>query len=108
MVNACKDATLVAGRQGESSTLRDQVERVIKLVLVDDQTIFREGLRALIDQHPDLEVVAQVVSVQAAHSLDAEPNVVVTDLTLPDASREDVIHRLRARFSGAGIVALTA
>ena len=88
--------------------MQENVGPEIRLVLVDDQTIFREGLRALIDEHADLEVVAQAVSVSAAQDLQCEPEVVVTDLFLPDAQREDVIHGLRKRFGAASVVALTA
>ncbi len=49
--------------------LRQQPDQVIRLALVDDQGIFREGLRALIDQEPDLEVVAQATDVNAAEEL---------------------------------------
>jgi DNA-binding NarL/FixJ family response regulator len=100
--------TSVAGRQGANRTLQQHADTVIRLVLVDDQTIFREGLRALLEQHADLEVVAQATSVGAVHDLDVAPNVVVTDLTLPDAQREDVVLSLRRHFDDSGIVALTA
>ena len=35
---------------------------VVRVALVDDQTIFREGLRALIELEPDFEVLAQTTS----------------------------------------------
>jgi DNA-binding NarL/FixJ family response regulator len=92
----------------ETPSLPDHFDAPIRLVLVDDQTIFREGLRALLEQHADLEVVAQAMSVAAARELDADPNVVVTDLALPDAQRETVVLGLRDRFGDAGIIALTA
>ncbi|HEV7523715.1 MAG TPA: response regulator transcription factor [Acidimicrobiia bacterium] len=92
----------------ERRTLTEQSEEVIRLALVDDQTMFREGLRALLDQEPDLEVVAQSTGVKGLQSLDVEPHVVVTDLTFPDTSREDVVAELRSRFEGAAIIALTA
>ena len=84
-----------------------QAHPVIRLALVDDQTMFREALRALIEQEPDLEVVAQVTSVQALRELDIEPQVVVTGLAFPDAPSQ-VIVELRSRFRDAAILALTA
>jgi two-component system response regulator NreC len=87
--------------------LSQQAHPVIRLALVDDQTMFREGLRALIEQEPDLEVVAQATSLQALEELDVEPDVVVTGLAFPDAARDQVIE-LRSRFRDAAIVALTA
>jgi two-component system response regulator NreC len=87
--------------------LSHQPDPVIRLALVDDQTILREGLQALIAQEPDLEIVAQATSVQALEELDVKPHVVVTGLVLPDATRDEVIKRLRDRFGDAAIMALT-
>ena len=87
--------------------MTQQVESVIRLALVDTQTIFREGLRALIEQEPDLEVVAQAENLEAAEGLAIEVDVVVTDLALADAPGEEVIQRLRAQFADAAIIALT-
>ena len=80
---------------------------VIRLVLVDGQMLFREGLRALIDREPDLEVVAEAASVQALEQIDIEPDVVVTSLALADAPRDVAIKRIRHHFARTAIVALT-
>ncbi len=82
-------------------------DHVVRLALVDDQTIFREGLRALIEQEPDLSVVGQATNVHTATQLEVEPHVVITDLVFSDALHDQVITRLRERFPGAAIVALT-
>jgi len=80
---------------------------VIRLLLVDDQTILREGLRALVEEEPDLEVVGEAPNVRALDELAVEPHVVVTGLALPDAVRDEVIEGIRDRFRDAAIVALT-
>lgn len=87
--------------------MSDPAEPVIGIALLDDQTIFREGLRALIDQETDFEVVAQVSTIAAIDEIEVEPRVVVTDLILSDAMRDDVVVQLRARFPNTAIVALT-
>lgn len=81
---------------------------LIRLALVDDQTMFREGLRALLEQEPDVEVVAQASSVQALAELDVEPDVVVTDLALADTPLDQIVEQIRKRLPDAAIVALTA
>ena len=91
----------------ENPGLSQQPDQPIRLALVDAQSIFREGLRALVDQEPDLEVVAEATNLQAAEELQVEVHVVVTDLALDDETREEVIQRLRACFQGAAIMALT-
>jgi two-component system response regulator NreC len=88
--------------------LENQPDATVRLALVDSQTIFREGLRALIEQESDLAVVAQVSSIGALDEIDVEPHVVVTDLLLPDADRDDVIGKVRVLFPDAAIVALTS
>jgi two-component system response regulator NreC len=79
---------------------------VIHVALVDEQTMFREGLRALIEPEPDLAVVAQAPSIVEL-ALDAVPDVIITDLPGADAAREEVVVRLRERFAGAAVLVLT-
>ena len=101
-----ENADLVAGRQG-GPAMQTATDPSIRLALIDTQTIFREGLRALIEQEPDLEVVAHVAALRDLDELVVEPHVVVTDLVLADAEREQVIDAVHTRFPGAAIIALT-
>jgi two-component system response regulator NreC len=78
----------------------------IRLLLVDDKVIVREGVCALLDQHQGFHVVAQAGSVAEAGMLDVRPDVVVTDLALPDARGAEVVARLQDRFPQAAIFVL--
>jgi DNA-binding NarL/FixJ family response regulator len=78
----------------------------IRLLLVDDKLIMREGVRALLDREPGLHVVAQASSVAEAVALDVRPDVVITDAALPDARGNEVVLRLRRRYAQAGIFVL--
>ncbi len=78
----------------------------IRVLLVDDKVIMREGVRALLEQEPGLDVVAQAASVAEAIGLDVRPDVVVTDLALPDARGNAVVDGLRRRFPRAAIFVL--
>jgi two-component system response regulator NreC len=98
---------LDAGRQGRLE-LSQVPDARIRLALLDDQTLFREGLRALIDAEPDFQVVAQAGTLQAMSDLAIEPRVIVADLDLPDVRHNVVIERLRDRFHDAALIALTA
>jgi two-component system response regulator NreC len=94
---------------GRETALQQPDWVVIRLALLDDQTLFREGLRALVDQEPGLDVVAEAASVQELEALDIEVDVVVTGLAFAEAARDVdvVIKRIRQHFAGAAIVVLT-
>jgi len=81
--------------------------RTVDVLLVNTRPLVRGGLCALIEQEPDLVVVAQAASVGDAGDLDVDPDVIVTDLDLPDAQQGDVIESLRGRFPKCSILVLT-
>jgi two-component system, NarL family, response regulator NreC len=70
-----------------------------RLMLVDDHKVLRAGLRALINQEADLEVVAEADTARAARALaDNTPlDVVVLDLTLPGGGSLELISELVER-----------
>jgi two-component system response regulator NreC len=76
-------------------------------MLVDTRAVVREGLRSVIDQQPDLVVVAQAATVQDAGSTGVTPHVIVTDVDLPDAKHGDVISSLRELFQQSSIFVFT-
>jgi two-component system, NarL family, response regulator NreC len=81
----------------------------IRVLIVDDHGVMRAGLKALIDRHPDLEVVGEAGDGQSglAKVEELKPDVVVMDIGLPDMSGVDAIRRIRAGGSEAALVALT-
>lgn len=82
----------------------------IKVLVVDGQTLFREGLSALLAAQDDFVVVGDAGDVATAARL-AEmraPGVIVTDLELPDAGGVEIVTRLLAARGAASIVAFTA
>jgi two-component system nitrate/nitrite response regulator NarL len=60
----------------------------MKIIIVDDHVLFREGLASIIRQEPDIEVCALVGTVQEAvdSALRLNPDIVLMDLNLPDGS----------------------
>ena len=79
----------------------------IRVMLMDDHSVVREGLRALLEGEPDVTVVAEAATVAEAVELDVEPDVVVADLILPDGRGEEVVRRLVERYGSVGILVLT-
>jgi DNA-binding NarL/FixJ family response regulator len=82
----------------------------IRLVIVDGDTLTRYGLRELISQHADIEIVAECGSVADAPSVLAKegPDVVTVDATLPDGDGMRLAKELRDRYPYLGIVMLTS
>jgi len=79
----------------------------IGVLLVESHTVVREGLRALIDQEDDIEIVGEAGSVTDIEELDAAPDVVLTDLELPDARGDEVVSVMRRRFRDAAVFVLS-
>src|SRR3954462_7264023 len=72
--------------------------RTIRVYLLDDHEVVRQGLRALLESHDDIEVVGESGSaVDAAHRIPAlRPDVAVLDARLPDGSGIEVCREVRA------------
>lgn len=81
----------------------------IRILLVDDHAILRDGLRAILSTQPDMTVVGETESGIAAIALFREhkPDVTLMDLRLPGQSGLDAIVAIRAEFPSARIIVLT-
>jgi DNA-binding NarL/FixJ family response regulator len=79
------------------------------VLLVDDHELIRQGLRRNFERDPDFEVVGEAGSAAEAEHLVAalQPQVVIMDVRLPDASGLDTTRTLRAKYPDLGIVVLT-
>jgi two-component system response regulator NreC len=72
-------------------------KKIIRVVLAEDHTIVREGLRALLDVRDDIEVVAEVADGRAAvEAVEAhKPDVVIMDLGMPELNGVDATRAIR-------------
>lgn len=84
--------------------------RRLSLLLVDDHTILREGLRALLELQPDMHVVGEASTYEEAIDLAGrvQPDIVLTDIGLPGRSGLLLVRELRKACPAARIVLLTA
>jgi DNA-binding NarL/FixJ family response regulator len=83
------------------------IPRPLSVMLVDQYTVMREGLSVLIEQQPDIVVVAQASTVTGAASFDVTPDVIVAEVDLPDARHAEVISGLHGHFPDSRILVLT-
>ena len=81
----------------------------IRLLLVDDHEMVRTGLRMLLENQSDLQIVAEASNGAQALELVAlyHPDVVIMDITLPDMSGIEATREIKARFPDVAVVALT-
>ena len=84
--------------------------QVIRILVVDDHAIVREGLRALISGKPDMELVGEAgdgqEAVLLAHSL--QPDVILMDLVMPGKDGIQATQEIRRENSEARILVLTS
>jgi two-component system, NarL family, response regulator DevR len=85
-------------------------ERSLRLLVVDDHEVVRQGLVALLDRRSGIEVVAQAGTVSEAIAAAArfEPDVVVMDVRLPDGSGVEACREIRAARPETRVVMLTS
>ena len=81
----------------------------VRVLLVDDHALIREGLRRAFEQTDDLVVVAEAAGLGEALALERayEPDVAVVDINLGDGSGIDFVHTMRERRPAMGLVVLT-
>ncbi len=79
-------------------------------MLVDDHEVVRLGLKALIERHPDMEVVAEASSATDAvtKALAHKPDVVVMDIRLGGGSGIDACRELTAQSPETKVIMLTS
>ena len=83
--------------------------RPIRVLIADDHPLYRDGLRALIERSPDLELAGEAESGLEAVELAAAtaPTIVLMDLRMPEMTGIDATRRILERDSSIGILIIT-
>ncbi|GAA3689925.1 response regulator transcription factor [Nonomuraea antimicrobica] len=81
----------------------------VRLVIVDDHPVVRDGLRGMFVEQPDLEVVGEAGDGERglAVAVRERPDVVLTDLRMPGLSGAEFIRSLAERVPSARVLVLT-
>jgi DNA-binding NarL/FixJ family response regulator len=81
----------------------------IRIVVVDDHPVVRDGIRSMLGGVPDFEVVGEAASGPEAvvRVGECDPDVVVMDLRMPGGGGVDAVRELRRRGSRAAVLVLT-
>ncbi|MEW9534554.1 response regulator [Microbispora sp. NPDC049125] len=87
----------------------NQPEPRIRVALVDDHALFREGLHELLEMQEDLEVVGQAGDSVSALAMIAEqqPDIILLDVEIPGAEAPDTVAGIRLRSPRSQIIILS-
>ena len=81
----------------------------IRILIVDDHAVVREGLRALIDLQAGMKVVGEAENGRKALHLARKllPDVIIMDISMPDLNGIDATHRIKSEVPRTKIIALS-
>ncbi len=81
----------------------------LRIVLAEDHTILREGLRALLSADPNFEIIGEARDGrEAVHCVEKlAPDLLLMDLSMPRMSGMDAIREIKKRFPAIKVIALT-
>ena len=83
---------------------------MIRVLLVDDHELMRQGLRSILERERDVEVVGEAESGRAAVELarTLEPDVVVMDVAMKDSNGIEATRQLRSALPNLKVIALSS
>ena len=80
-----------------------------RILIADDHTILRAGIRSLLDMEPDFQVVGEVDNGQDAvyQAGQLKPDLILSDLSMPKTNGTEAIQRIKSRYPDIKILVLT-
>ena len=81
----------------------------LRIFLADDHAIVREGLKALVNAQPDMEVIGEAADGRTAweKAKDCQPDIVIMDLSMPQLNGAQATERLKQACPQVKVLALT-
>jgi DNA-binding NarL/FixJ family response regulator len=85
------------------------MSKPISVLVADDHPVFRQGLHALLDGVPDIELIGEAADGDEAvdRALELKPDVVLMDVRMPGMNGIDATRKIVGADSGIGILVLT-
>jgi two-component system response regulator DevR len=82
---------------------------MIRLLIIDDHEMVREGLKAILTTEPDFEIVGDAANAEQAFELieRLNPDVILLDIRLPDISGIEVCRKVAERYPASAVIILT-
>lgn len=87
----------------------DTVPKLIRVLTVDDHSLLRKGIAALVNAEPDMKLIAEASNGQEAIESFRlhRPDVTLMDIQMPDLNGIEAISRIQSEFPDARIIVLT-
>ena len=81
----------------------------IRILLVDDHQIMRQGLRSMLEGEPGFEVAAEAVDGEMAveYAASVQPDVVLMDINMPKLNGVEATRRIKQRFPDIAVIGLS-
>jgi DNA-binding NarL/FixJ family response regulator len=81
----------------------------IRIVIVDDHAILRDGIRSLLERQVDIQVVAEASNGREALERvhEHQPDVVLMDITMPEMNGLEATQSIKSEFPGIKVLILT-
>jgi two-component system response regulator DevR len=88
----------------------DASQRPIRILIVDDHPVVRQGLRSLLSNHADLQIVAEAGQAQQALAAvkQENPDIVLLDIRLPGVTGLEVARQMHREYPHSRIIMLTS
>ena len=108
--NRTRDEKLCTHRHGLTTVNQEIADELVRVVLVDDHVIFREGTRALLARDPSIHVVGEAGAVTDALRVirEAEPDIALVDIKLGSGNGIDLVRAVKRDHPKVKTIVLTA
>src|SRR6187551_236358 len=104
------DSPVSVDTEDRSSSGAGSADRPLRLLVVDDHEVVRQGLVAMLSRRPNFQVVAEAGTVAEAIEMARrfQPDLVIMDVRLPDGSGIEACREIRAEMPQTRVVILTS